>query len=344
MNVLIITVYNHDNCGSFLQAYALGKVLLESGHSVSYLESPLKGKDYNRFYTVLRLTYKGDIKAVPYFLARRRNFAKVQKCFHVYNPSVDPKPEVVIIGSDTLWNHQKPFYRAMAMEYHGLSFPEAKVITYAMSAANTSVDEYIKTVAPFKERIKISHFLARDMHTKNIIDEVYGLNSKIVCDPTLLLHKEDYYSMACPLTYKKYILLYYFNEMTDSQKNHVRMFADKNNLKIVTFSFRKPWGDKILNASPINFISWFKEADYVLTDTFHGTAFSIIFEKNFAVFDEKKIKVKELLAQYKQIDHLFNDYKDLNGTLMLQSNITDKCTYDEVRENSLHLLESAIAE
>ena len=344
MNVLIITVYNHDNCGSFFQAYALGKVLLESGHGVSYLESPLKGKDYNRFYTVLRLIYKGDIKAIPYFLARRRNFVKVQKCFHVYNPSVDPMPESVVIGSDTLWNHQKPFYRTMAMEYHGLSFPDAKVITYAISAANTSIDEYIKTVAPFKEKIKISHFLARDSHTKNIIDKVYGLNSNIVCDPTLLLHKEDYYSMASPVNFGKYILLYYFNEMTESQKNYVRMFANEHDLKIVTFSFRKPWGDKILNASPINFISWFKEADYVLTDTFHGTAFSIIFGKKFAVFDENKIKVNELLKDYNLSQHLFNDYNVLNETLQMQNDVIENGTFERIRECSSNLLDKAITD
>ena len=344
MNVLIITVYNHENCGSFLQAYALGLVLTQEGHDVSYLYSPLTGKDYSRLYIVLKQIYKGDLKAVPYYLVRRRSFKKAQNCFHIYNPSLDPIPEVVVIGSDTLWNHQKPFYRNMAKEYHGLSFPRSKVITYAISAANTSTKEYNNTITPFKEKIRISHFLARDKHTKDIIDEVYGFDSKIVCDPTLLLHKEEYDSMARPVSIEKYLLLYYFNEMTDYQKEYVKSFAKSHKLKIVSFSFRKPWGDKILNASPYNFISWFKEAEYVLTDTFHGTAFSIIYGKKFAVFDEDKIKVKELLKQYDLLQHLFKNYEDLCKTLLMHNDVISNCTYDRIREHSLHSLNRAISD
>lgn len=344
MNLLIITVYNHDNCGSFLQAYALGQVLSQQGHEVSYLESPLHGKDYNRVYAILRHIYNGDIKAVPYLLAMRRNFKKAHNLLRIYNPSRDPIPEVVIIGSDTLWNHQKAFYREMASEYHGLSFPNSKVITYAISASNTSTKEYINTIKPFIDKIKISHFLARDNHTKEIIDEVYGLDSRIVCDPTLLLHKEDYYNMASSVPDKRYLLIYYFNVMDDSQKEYVKSFAKANNLKIVSFSFWKPWGDKILNASPYNFISWFKSAAYVITDTFHGVAFSIIFGKKFAVFDEKKIKVQELLQQYNLIHHLFNDYKDLGKTLIKQNDVIGNGIYEKIREQSMTLLNSAIIE
>ncbi len=344
MNILIITVYNHDNCGSFLQAYALGKVLEQRGHNVSYLESPLIGKDYSRVYAVLKYIYKGDFKAIPYLLARRKKFKKAHKLLHVYNPSTDPVPEVVVIGSDTLWNHQKSFYRTMAEEYHGLSFPQSKVITYAISAANTSLSEYINTINPFKDKIKISHFLARDYHTKEVIDEVYGLQSEIVCDPTLLLHKKEYDIMAHPVSKEKYLLLYYFKEMTDSQKEYVKKFAKDKKLKIVQFSVRMPWGDKILSASPYNFISWFKQADYVLTDTFHGTAFSIIFGKKFAVYDEKKIKVKELLLQYGLFQHLFNDFKDLGGTMQLQNDVIENGVYENIRDNSLKLLYKAISD
>jgi len=344
MNVLIITVYNHENCGSFLQAYALGRVISQHGHNVSYLYSPLTGKDYSCIYNVLKQIYKGDLKAVPFFLARRRWFKKAQMCFHIYDSFFDPRPEVVVIGSDTLWNHQKPFYRNMAKEYHGLSFPCSKVITYAISAANTSTKEYYNTVTPFKEKIRISHFLARDKHTKDIIDEVYGLDSKIVCDPTLLLHKEEYDSMARPVSIEKYLLLYFFNEITSCQKKYVISFAKIYKLKIVSFSFTKPWGDKILNASPYNFISWFKEAEYVLTDTFHGTAFSIIYGKKFAVFDENKIKVKELLKQYDLLQHLFKNYEDLGKTLLMQNDVISNGTYDKIREHSLHLLNRAISD
>ncbi|MBE6270415.1 MAG: polysaccharide pyruvyl transferase family protein [Prevotella ruminicola] len=344
MNILIITVYNHDNCGSFYQAYALGQVLVQQGHNVSYLESPLVGKDYSRVYAVLKYIYKGDFKAIPYFLARRGKFKEAHKLLHVYNSPTDPTPEVVVIGSDTLWNHQKSFYRAMAEEYHGLSFPQSKAITYAISVANTSLGEYVNTITPFKDKINICHFLARDYHTKEIIDEAYGLQSEIVCDPTLLLHKEDYDIMARPVSKEKYLLLYYFREMTVSQKEYVKQFADNFKLKIVTFSVRKPWGDKILSASPYNFISWFKEAEYVLTDTFHGTAFSIIFGKRFAVYDENKNKVKELLLQYGLIQHLFKDFRDLCGTMELQNDAIENGVYEKIRENSLKLLYKAISD
>ena len=104
MNILIVTVYNHDNCGSFLQAYALGNVLERQGHSVSYLESPLIGKDYSRLYSVVRQLYKRDFRAIPYYLARHSGFRNAHKLLHVYDPSADKSPDVVVIGSDTLWN------------------------------------------------------------------------------------------------------------------------------------------------------------------------------------------------------------------------------------------------
>ena len=85
-------------------------------------------------------------------------------------------------------------------------------------------------------------------------------------------------------------------------------------------------------------IFYFKNASYILTDTFHGTAFSLIYEKKFAVFEEGKNKVKELLITYNMNDHLFNNYNNLSEILYKPNNVVKEGIYDIIRDKSETLL------
>ena len=123
-----------------------------------------------------------------------------------------------------------------------------------------------------------------------------GIESEQVIDPTLMLNKDEWEKyMSESLVNEPYVLVYHPYNIVDIQKIYevARKIADKKRLKVVSFLWweRKPikHADRtIFNASPGEFLSLMYHADYIITNSFHGTAFSINFNKQFWVFSPSK--------------------------------------------------------
>lgn len=345
--ILIITVYNSENSGSYLQSYALYNILSKNKYKVYFLKRDTKNTSHSirrhviaSFKCCLKLDIKNLINIWHTYIA----FDEAQLKLPIYNIKRNNTPDIVIIGSDTLWNFQTPYFASMAKIFHGLDFNDKKILTYAISAANTSIEKYKETISPFKKRINISHYLVRDVHTKELVEKVHNKPAELVCDPTLLLTKSDYRSLEKKIIIKPYILLYFFEYIPKQYYDKIISYAKLKNLKIVSFGSNRFWCDKSIIASPSGMISYFSNAECIITDTFHGSAFSIIYEKPFAVFNEGKNKVIELLKIYNLENHLFTDFNNLEKTLMQSNNVHSSGLYDKIRNNSINILQKAIKE
>ena len=98
---------------------------------------------------------------------------------------------------------------------------------------------------------------------------------------------------------EKYILLYsYPNHFKNIQIESLRSFAENNNLKIVSSNHLFDWCDESIPTSPFELLELFKNAEYVVTDTFHGTVFSLLFKKKFVTYASDNIKIHELVKQF----------------------------------------------
>ena len=139
---------------------------------------------------------------------------------------------------------------------------------------------------------------------------------------------------------KDYIFLYLATQLSKNQIKDIKEFAEKNDLKIISTIFDREYCDRYIVNNPNNFLNYMIYADYIITDTFHGTIFSANLEKNFVVINRNKQKVNNFLETVK-----------LNNRLINEETITEKFTktinYDycnekleEFRNESLNFIKN----
>lgn len=183
-----------------------------------------------------------------------------------------------IAGSDQLWNpliHGGKNNKAYFLDF--VDLPK-KRIAYAPSIGIEKIpeenkEEFIRLVKQF------NNLSVRELSGKKIIEEFTGKKCRVVLDPTLLLPKDEWLSVASKPLYKKpYIFCYLFSER-EYTGEFVEYIKNKLQMDIVTIPFVKSEYSrnsiKIKNAGPKEFVSLIANASLVITDSFHATAFSI---------------------------------------------------------------------
>ncbi len=300
MKISIVTVYNSYNCGSFLQAYALYRTLKKKGKDVTFLKRKTyrKNKLYSRIIFAAKHFAKGKIKRAYFILVEYFMFHKIQKKLPKTNTLTGK--DLVIYGSDTIWNMEDNYFKENWERYWGVGINEKK-ITYAASVGSTDAEVFYQNPV-FKESINaFSGISVRDEHTFEIAETLLedDKTPQMVVDPTMLVSRDEYDNMAEKCKEKDFILLYYFGKMTKMQTQNLQAFAKENKKKIIRFGKDIPFHPSLM-------IAYYKKADYVITDTFHGNVFSIIFNKNFVSFGKEKKKVENLLKSFGLSDRLLD--------------------------------------
>ncbi len=314
MKVCIITVHDIVNCGSYWQAYALGKKCEELGADVYYLKRNIFKKIIYRIKNYIKYIYVMIFRNFSLGVNRFKTdfiFRKSQKKFKEVNFPI--KDSLLIIGSDTLWNINDYYFKKNYKIYFGCKFNNFSKITYAISAANVNYNELIKIDNVSDYINNFDAISVRDKNTKEISKKIYKGNVIEVCDPTLLFCKSDYEKFVSFTDPKyKYVYLYLFDKLNENQIKCIKEFATKKGLKIVDGIGKNNWSDLTVSNTPNNFINHIYFSDYVITDTFHGTVFSTNFNKEFIVINQNKNKVNEFLKKYNLSNRLIcND--NLNG-------------------------------
>lgn len=205
------------------------------------------------------------------------NFKNVNKDF------ID-KFDYFICGSDQIWN---PTY-ATTSELAFCSFAPQKTICVSPSFGVSKIpvyrkDEYARLL---KNIYKLS---VREKDGQKIIKDLTGRDAPVLLDPTMLLPIEKWNDLSKkPKTElpQRYVVCYFLGKIDKAYKKAIEDFAKQKNLPLVTlFDITAP---QYYMFSPDEVLYVIKNAEYVLTDSFHGTVFSILFHKNFYVFDRNE--------------------------------------------------------
>ena len=193
MKICIVTVYNELNSGSFWQAIALKSSLEKLGNKVVFLKR--KSIKIEVIKIILKKIMKGKFKEIRTQFNIFKEFRNIQKT--TFETIANKKKyfkdiDYFILGSDTIWNLETKYFLRNYKKYFGGIFKGKKVFSYAASVGNTT----LKTIKKHKDiplmLNKMVDISVRDEPTYNIVKEISNRNVKIVCDPTLLLSKEDY--------------------------------------------------------------------------------------------------------------------------------------------------------
>ena len=349
MKIKTITCHDVYNSGASLQAYALMKYLANNGHDVEiidykpeYLSNHYKlGIITNPKYEknlILKMIYL-SLKFPERVLALRNkkkydefrnNYLKITDKRYKSNDELKdnpPEADIYICGSDQIWNSKVKNGKDPAFY---LDFvPDGKIrAAYAASFATEYIEDEVKEIT--KERIsKLNYIGVREISALDILDDLDIKNAVQVLDPVFLLDKSHWENLTYEVNKKeKYILVYDFDG-NDLIKEVATKIALKNSLKIYTV-FKSDYSDKVIkNIGPIDFISYIKGAEFIISNSFHGTAFSIIFEKEFIVVNRTEAintRMRDVLEILGINERLIDKNYDLNL-------IDSKINYSEVNRN-----------
>lgn len=343
MKVCIITVYNSLNYGSFLQAFALSEVLKEMGHKVSFLETKARNPLAQTLKSTTKKIINFDYDGAKLNIEKYIKFKNANKKFNICKKKIDEldKQDVFIFGSDEIWNISREDFSKYPI-FLGKGLPKKFFMSYAPSI-NTSTYQMIKENSYFIECINnIDKISVRDKHSLCTLQQVTSKDIDIVLDPTLLLDKDKYNSLEEKCDDKNYILVYsYGHNMTEERIKKIREFANVKEMKLISVGFDLKWCDKSISASPFLFLSYIKNAAYVITDTFHGTVFSIIYNKSFVTYGGSNTKIREITNQFGISERNINnedslesafsnnmEYRKINSFIEKYKNDSLKYIYD----------------
>lgn len=339
MKIIIVTVYNSENCGSYLQAYALSNFLKNQGHEVAFLKRTTKGTSHSfnsHLFNALKALLVFKFSIAISIIRQWVSYNHFIKRFYVVDVDSEfyKRSDCIILGSDTIWNLDSPYFVNNIETYSGHRFRGKHVIAYAPSAANTSYEIFNKYAIERNIFSNIQSFLVRDSYTKYLVESAFDCEAKIVCDPTLLVEPSLFAPLNTHIHIKKdFLLIYYFGYMQKNMRDAIVKFARDNNLDVFTLTKRYPSFISV-RKTPDNMISYFSRARYVVTNTFHGTALSILYNIPFAVYNKGLKKVEDLLGAYCQEFRLFDTSEEMINKLCTPINEESKNITIINRENS----------
>lgn len=297
----ILSMQRIKNYGSFLQAYALKRILEDLGNEVEFvdyhLEEPIitdgvkeKGKLQKG---MAALSGKAKLRHKFKYIKHKNGFSKhFEKLSLTEEPNYNPKLDTLVIGSDEVFNViQSNKNVGYSLELFGKNHNAKKVITYAASFGNTTLDKinsYNKTSEISELLNDIDEISVRDQNSFDIVKKLIGKESYVNLDPVLIY---DYVNsnLIPKLNIKeKYMILYAYNgRITNEEAKYIKTLAKKKNIKVYSIGGAQPYADKFIDCTPFEVLAYFKNAEYIVTDTFHGSIFSIINNKPFVTLVRK---------------------------------------------------------
>lgn len=352
----LVTTHYAINFGAVLQAYALFNSIKKINGQCEIIDYTPNNKTIGR-----KIIYKlNSIKSILYSLMifiniifRKNQKTKVKKFDNFLKNNFDfstqkfeskedlkdnlGEYDTLVCGSDQIWNLNLFNDETMFLRF-GRTSKAKKYISYAPSLGEKMNSDQLKIIAK-----NINHFTHISVREKDSIKQLSSFTNKNidhVADPIFLLNESDWKKLIKPTSIEDpYMLVYTVGGTGNFFKEAVNILRKKLNLKLVYINlapFDKYNSDfNIQNASPEKFISLIYNANFIFTSSFHGTAFSTHFKKQFFTYPclDRSSRHYSLLKKL-----------NLNDRILDDKNFEKKCLENEIINYSkiLHLKQNMI--
>ena len=329
MKVAILSMQEVKNYGSFLQAFSLKSNIEALGHTCDFINiipgRQLNGYKINRFHKIKLLFQRlwgWD------FIKRFKTIYRFQTRFSKeFLPYLGVKPgenrthyDIVVIGSDEVFNCAQQTWFGFSPQLFGKGINADKVITYAASFGATTLDKLQEM--GIKDEVGE---LLRNLACISVRDENSSIIVKALTDKAPLRHVDPVliydYTRYMPSEVKKndYMIVYtYPGRITDENEiDAIRTYARQQALRVVSIGHYFPWCDEVVVPTPFEVLAYFRDAACIVTDTFHGSVFSIKFNKPFCtiVRNMNNQKLGYLLKQFGLEGRIANDVSRMQTIL-----------------------------
>lgn len=382
MKIGIITIHNSPNYGACLQSFALYKFLEQHGYSTEiidlhrpYYDDYVFSKKYKpyshnvksvkrKLFDWLKKNLMSE-RDIPQIKDKETNIISESK-FHDFNSqirlskpfrSIDelyrnpPEYDVYITGSDQVWNPTQNY----CLEPYFLTFVKNEKALKISYASSIGIEQLLhKEKKDFKRWLSSYNSISvREKTAQRVLSEFVNKNIKVVADPTFLLELDYWKNIAqqANLTEKKYILLFSLSinkemidyAMTLSKESGKELIVLHQKL---TKEYAKGKFHVVNNAGPIEFLGYIANADFVLTDSFHCTVFSLIlgvdnFYTYISPFNNRGSRIVDLLAKFEMNNHILDgelnkSYQELDSSKVNKLNV-EHCFIKEQTEARKYL-------
>lgn len=358
--------YFHQNYGGMLQAYATVSMLEEMGidYELVQYEKVWKPRDISKALPRLlnsvllndkyeSLKKKIGLKMHPDFAAnnsirmnafesfQKSHFTRLSPVYKGYEELCggSKKYSAVITGSDQLWSPA-----GLPTNYYNLQFvpEEIRKISWASSFGVSSIPWYQKSrTRDYLQRM--DYISMRENRGAEIVEELSGKKVPVLMDPVFAFGKEKWNVLVTekPVEWENYIFCYFLGDNAE-HRAAAKKLAEETGCKIVTLRHMdqyipadEAFGDAApYDVSPDRFLDLLRNARAVCTDSFHGMAFSIIFEKQFIIFDRYSAEAR--YSKNSRIDSLCANLglgdRRYSGTADLREKMESSIAYDAIRE------------
>lgn len=342
-----ITLHDINNPGSSLQAYALNR----------YINTELKEVtnfiiDYQpRYSKIGKNKIRGILRRVLYYKneimtdRKYRDFKKqYMVCTEKYK-SVDemkrklPQAECYIVGSDQLWNGD---YDCGNDEAFYLDFVRGKKISYATSVGKSHISE--KEISKLRSSVSVfSHLSLREESSAKELSKILDRNVEWVCDPVFLLERADYEALCSYSSNldEKYAVVYMTaqSSLLDAAVN----YAKREGLKVVQIDGNRKRCDcdiHVPSIGPCEFLGYIKNAELVISSSFHATCFSLIFQRRFIVIppEHNAERIYSILKLVNNMDRVVKKEEDiLNASKMWDAETAMICLKEFIMKSKQYL-------
>lgn len=303
----IVTMHKVKNYGSALQAYALQKAVEKSGgdsfiidyqYPNGFHRQHLKNKSLfkkNLLRGILgklkmKLFYRSQAQHALFASFWNKEFNQTQTYRSLEELRANaPRADILMTGSDQVWNPGTMFGDPAFL--CGFGEENIRRVSFGASFAGADIPEHLKE--NYKRHLsRYAAISVREHSSADMVTDLTGREVTVVCDPTLLLTQNDYRSLASQsaLSVKQPYLLAYILDYAYTPypaiKKLIREISKERKLNVVYLlcgnaNGIRPGSTVISAAGPNEFLRLFQEASFVVTSSFHGTMFSMIYEKSF---------------------------------------------------------------
>ncbi|MGR3268964.1 polysaccharide pyruvyl transferase family protein [Vibrio vulnificus] len=357
MKVGIITIHNVSNYGAVLQAFALKETVCRRHECyIIDFDNPHVSKSLKHIRLGLTFhAFLGMGKDILRILPRSRVIPKFkrfifQKMNLVELNSLEiSEMNVFISGSDQIWNPACVSPEKKFVSQYFLSFAEhsQKKISYASSCGayefnNDEVKELKRYLSSYKS------LAVREKKTSEFLSNTLNRNVSHVLDPTLLLTKKEWLDKISDNSYRTgdYILVYVIKK-TQLLKDTIRKIKSRLNMRVILVEqglyFDSIIDEHIRDAGPEDFISLVNNAKFIITDSFHGTTFSVIFNKPFcSVSPGANVnRISSLLNTIGLENRIIHDHENIdNISLDMDFEEVNKLLFSQIEKSKEYLYSS----
>ena len=280
LKIGVLTFHRCINYGSYWQTRCLVEGLQARGHDVVVLDHQSRRVNLVEWKCALQPVLPSAVPKSDHALYRQ----KIEKFFPIFDnlplsapfsledPSEMEEFDLVVVGSDEVWNLTHPWYGYCSLFYgDGINAP--RLISYAASFGNYDASWGIDPNWAAKLH-NFESISVRDENSKTIIKNALGFEPQMVLDPCLQfpIRLEERKEVDDKGSY----IAVYGHNFSDFFANQVRRYADKRNLPLISIGYRNDWADEQwLTADPFDFAYFMAKAEAVATNFFHGCVFAL---------------------------------------------------------------------